>query len=111
VSMRPPRLTRSAAPQLEKPYAWSGGSTRRWRKARDEQFDREPMCADCRATGRVTKATHVHHPHELSKGGDRFDPANMASLCAAHHKARHGSPIRGANSDGTPSDPGHPWNR
>jgi 5-methylcytosine-specific restriction protein A len=111
MAARPPRLTRTAAPRHKKGSAWEGGSTRKWRKARAGQLDDEPLCADCAAIGRVTAATHVHHPHELAKGGDRFDSENMASLCESHHQQRHGARPKGADARGFPTSPDHPWNR
>jgi 5-methylcytosine-specific restriction enzyme A len=92
-------------------YAWSGGSTRQWRKARQRQLQRQPLCADCRADGKVRAATDVHHPHELSRGGSRFDEENMISVCSEHHHQRHGASIKGCTPDGMPLDPAHRWNR
>jgi hypothetical protein len=51
----------------------------------------------------------VHHIQPLGQGGNRYDPANMLSLCAYHHGLRHNARPRGCAADGTPTDPGHPW--
>jgi 5-methylcytosine-specific restriction enzyme A len=90
---------------------WQGGSSRRWRKARQFVLEDDPLCADCRSNGVVRKAEHVHHIHELSKGGSRFDPDNMVGLCREHHQLRHGGKVKGHGIDGAPLDPEHHWNK
>jgi 5-methylcytosine-specific restriction endonuclease McrA len=105
---RPPRLNNTAAPS----YAWSGGSTRKWRKARAAQLERSPLCHDCRLEGRLEAAVDVHHIVEVSKGGNRWDPANMLSLCRYHHQQRHGAKpkIRFDPRTGLPlPNQDHPW--
>jgi 5-methylcytosine-specific restriction enzyme A len=100
-------------PSLKAPqqYAWSGGSSRKWRKARAAQLEGQPLCQDCRLEQRIKPATDVHHVLDISKGGNRWDPANMLSLCRYHHQRRHHArPKIAIGPDGIPL-PGqdHPW--
>ena len=93
------------------------GYGRRWRKARKTFLARHPLCAMCRAEGRVVAATLVDHivPH---RGGQAlfWDRRNWQPLCDSHHgsaKQRHEA--RGYSSavapNGWPLDPLHPANR
>ena len=61
------------------------GSTNRWRKLRAAKLRATPICehAECRLL-----ATEVDHLVPLSAGGDRFDWANLQSLCHGHHAAK-----------------------
>lgn len=60
-----------------------------WRKLRTMQLADVPLCQDCRAEGRVTIATEVHHVQAKRKGGDNsFE--NLSSLCKTHHSMRTG---------------------
>ncbi|WP_073346078.1 HNH endonuclease [Bacteroides congonensis] len=63
----------------------------RWRKLRNEQLKRNPLCNVC---GDI--ATEVHHlrPIESEKEFDRmetlaYDPNNLQSLCHKCHSATH----------------------
>lgn len=60
-------------------------SSRAWRAARAVQLAKHPLCTACKTEGRLTAATMVDHVTEIKQGGDRFDPANMQSLCAPCH--------------------------
>lgn len=91
------------------------GYDARWRRARLAYLAAHPLCVMCRRLGRTTAATVVDHsvPH---KGDDRlfWDQANWQSLCAPHHDRHKQSQertgiVRGADIDGTPIDPAHPW--
>lgn len=89
----------------------------RWQALRSARLAAEPLCRMCRAFGRVTAAGVVDHikPH---RGDARlfFDPGNLQSLCKPCHD-RHkqamerGHATPGANADGSPVDPLHPWYR
>ena len=58
-------------------------------------------------------AVDVHHVVEVSKGGNRWDPANMLSLCRYHHHQRHGvKPKIRFGPDGLPlPNQDHPWSK
>lgn len=63
----------------------------KWRKLRNEQLKRNPLCAIC---GDI--ATEVHHirPVESEKEYDRmealaYDPSNLQSLCHKCHSDIH----------------------
>ena len=63
----------------------------RWQKAREAYLGRHPLCAQCRALGRIVPATVVDHivPH---KGDDRlfWDSGNWESLCKRCHDRKTG---------------------
>lgn len=91
--------------------AWRGGSSRKYRRAREFVLDDDPLCSDCRAIGRVRAAEHTHHIVPLAEGGAKHDSNNMVGLCREHHQKRHGGKVKGSAVDGSPLDPDHPWNR
>lgn len=67
--------------------AASRGYDALWRKRRELQLLREPLCRACKAAGRLVAATDVDHIIALRKGGaDHFD--NYQSLCHACHSAK-----------------------
>jgi 5-methylcytosine-specific restriction endonuclease McrA len=72
---RPPRN-----PETE---AWGAGSTRRWRRIRAAHLARQPDCVQCGTT-----ADEVDHVVPLSRGGHRWDPDNLQSLCLPCHQAK-----------------------
>lgn len=89
----------------------------KWFKLRASQLKREPFCRYCADQGIKTRATVVDHiiPHE-GRAEYFFTRNNLQSLCKACHdqvkqkEERKGGPI-GANIDGSPRDPDHPWNK
>ncbi|NGN45169.1 HNH endonuclease [Mesorhizobium sp. CGMCC 1.15528] len=104
---------RTAAAQAYRP--WYG--LKIWKNARQTQLALQPLCERCLQSETVTEATVVNHrqPHK----GDWslfIDPDNHESLCAPHHDAlvqkeeARGYAI-GADIDGRPIDPLHPWSR
>lgn len=90
----------------------------RWQRARLAFLSRaeNALCRMCEAEGRTTAAEVVDHivPHR----GDPvlfWDRSNWQPLCAHHHnstkKAEEMSGrVRGADAEGCPLDPAHPWN-
>jgi 5-methylcytosine-specific restriction endonuclease McrA len=61
-----------------------------WQHARTLQLHRHPLCHDCLAEGRTTRATTVHHVAELTDAPDlALDPSNHRSLCHACHSRLH----------------------
>jgi len=85
--------------------AWTGGSDRRWRRARERQLAEFPVCRPCEERGRGEVAVEVHHVVPLAAGGHRYDPDNLLSVCSTCHDALHGARIRGCDVDGNPLDP------
>jgi 5-methylcytosine-specific restriction enzyme A len=96
-----------------------------WRRARDAQRAREPLCRMCLAEGRVTEASVVDHIISVQERPDlRLEPSNLRSLCKAHHdwrtagdhgfnkrKAQNKLVVRsGCDARGRPLGD-HPWNR
>lgn len=90
--------------------------TKRWKRLRLQQLQREPLCRMCKQRSRLTPATVADHitPH---KGDEQlfFDENNLQSLCDDDHtitKARqeHRGYLQGCDAQGVPLDPRHPWN-
>lgn len=91
-------------------------NTTRWKKRRLAYLALHPLCVYCRRRGIVRAATVVDHvkPHK----GDEvlfFDESNWQSLCKDCHDSvkraeEHGRLVLGADADGQPMDPRHPWN-
>jgi 5-methylcytosine-specific restriction protein A len=63
--------------------AWGAGSTRRWRTVRAQVLADEPKCRWC---GRP--AAEVDHIVPLSRGGSRWDRANLQPLCSHCHDVK-----------------------
>lgn len=72
--------------------SWTGGSTRQWRTLRANQLATHPFCqwSGCRRA-----AVEVDHVVNLAAGGERYDPANLQSLCTPHHEAKTQAEARG----------------
>jgi 5-methylcytosine-specific restriction protein A len=90
---RPPGFRSAAAVKREldraRPSAARRGYGPRWRRARAAFLARHPLCAACRAQGRVVAATVVDHvvPH---RGDQRlfWDTSNWAPACKRCHDAK-----------------------
>ncbi|MCQ4119873.1 HNH endonuclease [Rhodococcus sp. FXJ9.536] len=65
--------------------SYSGGSTRRGRLLAKQQLEDHPIC---QAPGCRRLASQVDHIVNLASGGDRYDRANLQSLCGPHHEAK-----------------------
>jgi 5-methylcytosine-specific restriction protein A len=59
-----------------------------WRKLRDQQHAKEPLCRECLSRGEVRSAVEVDHIIPLSRGGAELDEDNIQSLCAECHRAK-----------------------
>lgn len=59
--------------------------SRKWLRARAEKRKLNPLCEDCEAEGRLVPMAEVDHVQRIKDGGDRFDLANMRSLCRSCH--------------------------
>ena len=68
------------------------GYDARWKKARDLFLKEHPLCAFCRAEGKIVPATVVDHiiPH---RGDHRlfWDQTNWESLCKECHDKKTGA--------------------
>ena len=90
---RPPGVRSAAGVKAEldrqRPSAARRGYGPRWRRVRAAFLAQHPLCAACRAQGRVVPATVVDHivPHR----GDQtlfWDEANWAALCKPCHDSK-----------------------
>ena len=62
-------------------YGWH------WVKLRNRIMRRDLyLCQTCKATGRATPATEVHHIRAKADGGTD-DPANLTAICRECHEA------------------------
>ena len=88
----------------------------RWQRLRAQHLKAHPLCEHCKAKGRTTLATEVHH---IVKCHDdpwlQHDPNNIVSLCRPCHAPMQGNDHRGysreMSADGYFVDPNHPSNR
>ena len=88
----------------------------RWQRLRAYHLKRHPLCARCKAKGKITLATEVHH---ITRCHDdpalQMDPSNLESLCAPCHAPITNDDRRGhsyeMDSQGYATDPKHPSNR
>ena len=60
-------------------------ATSRWRKLRQTQLFKEPLCAMCKAQGRITEATVVDHIEPHRGDMDKFWHGPFQSLCKRCH--------------------------
>lgn len=63
--------------------SWEAGSDSRWRRFRLTILKRDKHVCTLGLVGCTKAAEHVHHITPLSKGGDKYDPANCAASCAS----------------------------
>jgi 5-methylcytosine-specific restriction enzyme A len=88
-----------------------------WKRAREAQLSKQPLCELCLERGRVVPASIVNHRKPHKGDWQRFiDPANHQSACKPCHDGAIQSYERtgrmaGSDSSGLPTDPNHPWNR
>ena len=98
-------------------------NTAAWQRLRAAHLALYPMCIDCLAAGRLTKANTVDHVVAISEGGPAYPGHDgLNSYCAPCHGAktargaeagaiRSTKPRRGCDINGRPLDPEHPWNK
>jgi len=65
-------------PEIRKFYV-----SQAWKKARDHQLKRFPLCIKCQRP-----ATMVDHIVEIRDGGERLDPSNLQSMCKSCHNTK-----------------------
>lgn len=66
-------------------------NTARWRRLREDMFQADPFCVDCRDEGQTRPWTDLDHerPHR----GDLtlfWDESNLRGRCHEHHAAKTG---------------------
>jgi len=86
-----------------------------WRRMRERQLAKHPLCSMCLSKGLTVQASIADHiiPHH----GDRklfFDPTNLSSLCQPCHDNRkrqieHHGYSQACDAEGLPVDITHPW--
>lgn len=76
---------RDRAKDRERGSAAQRGYDWPWKKARDRYLMEHPLCAHCLAKGRRWPADEVDHIVPLRQGGDKYDEANLQSLCRRCH--------------------------
>ena len=93
----------------ERGYGWQ------WKKLRRAILERDGyVCQPCLDKMRITPASEVDHIIPKAKGGTD-DPDNLQAICEICHREKtakeNGAKPKGSEVDGTPSHPGHPWNK
>lgn len=96
-----------------RPYGWH------WQQYRLGFLRLNPLCLRCQQAGRTVAATVVDHIEPHNGNQARFwAPENHQALCKPCHdgdkKRLEKSGVnsyRGAQTDGTPLDPSHQWNK
>lgn len=94
-------------------------NTATWQRLREVKLSQDPLCQYC-PPGSYTPADQVDHRVPISKGGEPFDLANLASSCQRCHsrKTMHVDvlgkayvPKPGVDpATGLPLDGNHWWN-
>ncbi len=59
-----------------------------WKKIRDRYIRQNPLCEMCRAEGKFTAGTIVHHIKPLSEGGTN-EEKNLMTVCTGCHEKIH----------------------
>lgn len=79
----------SRCPECRKTFNRDVRNSRAWRALSLEVRRREPLCRDCKAAGRTTLATQVHHPAARASGGRLLPPLEeLIPLCTSCHNRR-----------------------
>ncbi|GHU37769.1 HNH endonuclease [Clostridia bacterium] len=61
---------------------------RSWKETRAAFLQVHPLCELCKADGKLTPATLVHHEHKVSEGGGN-EWSNLQALCTVCHNRLH----------------------
>jgi 5-methylcytosine-specific restriction enzyme A len=59
-----------------------------WRKFRHGYIARNPLCVMCAAKGITTIGNHVDHIVSINEGGEKFNYANLQTLCLSCHSSK-----------------------
>jgi 5-methylcytosine-specific restriction protein A len=86
----------------------------RWRRRRDLQLKRHPLCEDHLARGEIVPAVVAHHVEPHCGDINKFLTGPLRSLCKSCHDRTWADDRRGFSNaigvDGRPTDPRHPCN-
>ena len=63
-------------------------NTYRYQKFRDSYKKRYPLCAECKRNGRIYPGDELDHIIPVSKGGAKYDEANVEHLCRECHQSK-----------------------
>jgi len=93
-----------AKPKLTKPF---GGrmnpfyNSRAWRRLSHAYRQANPLCEECKRSGRIKQAQVVDHIIPIRVGGDPYDMDNLQRLCAKCHNKTSGQEAAiGSDSNG-----------
>ena len=71
-------------------------NTKQWRKLRQAQLSKHPLCLSCLSQGRVVEAEHIDHVFPwYSYGSEAFQRNLFQSLCQPCHSIKTGLEQRG----------------
>lgn len=70
-------------------------NSRAWRKAAARHKQAHPICVKCESAGVIAPAEFTDHIVRIEDGGDKFNPANLQSLCSFHHNQKSGREAHG----------------
>jgi 5-methylcytosine-specific restriction protein A len=115
-------MNERSAPGGERSFHLYG--TQRWRKRALAQLARYPLCAECLRVKRYVTAKVADHIEDHRGDVREFWRGALQSLCEQCHNGKSasdaaarksGKPARprlakGADVNGWPTDPNHPWN-
>lgn len=98
-------------------------NTPQWKALRAQILNRDNYTCQWISCGKLLVGTHRQHNgpavhHKRDHKGDKtlfFDPFNLIAVCKECHdkdiqRYTHRGYIAGADEDGRPIDPNHPWN-
>ena len=88
----------------------------RWQRLRARHLQQHRLCERCKAKGKITLATEVHHVIRCHNDlALQVDPRNLESICNECHLPVSNDERRGhsyeMDSEGYATDPKHPSNR
>lgn len=70
--------------------------TTEWLRLRRDTLTKHPLCQRCKAEGRITAATEVHHVRPVEEAITKseklqrmYDPTNLRALCHNCHVRTH----------------------
>ncbi|CCH54470.1 putative phage-related protein [Fibrisoma limi BUZ 3] len=71
----------------ENPHREIYGSSR-WKKLSKSFRDKNPLCRQCKQTGRLTPTYCADHIVPINEGGDPWDIGNLQPLCLKCHQRK-----------------------
>lgn len=94
---RPKRPQDQRTSDARRGTAASRGYDARWRRRRNAFISANPLCAHCKAEGRIEAAREVDHIVPLRAGGPRLEWGNLQALCRRCHQAKTAAETRPAH--------------